>query len=61
VDSVPGLNDYLYDMLGVYGGWENDEGSFGNFMIDSRAGTITLKFTWNEYAYEDVVFHQEEF
>jgi hypothetical protein len=39
----------------------NDEGSFGNFMIDSRAGTITLKFIWNEYAYEDVVFHQEEF
>jgi len=61
VDSVPGLSDYLYDMLGEYGGWENDEGSFGNFMIDSRAGTITLKFTWNEYAYEDVVFHQEEF
>jgi len=61
VDSVPGLEDYLYDMLNVYGGWENDEGSFGNFMIDSRAGTITLKFTWNEYAYEDVVFHQEEF
>jgi hypothetical protein len=61
VDSVPGLSDYLYDMLNVYGGWMNDEGSFGNFMIDSRAGTITLKFTWNEYAYEDVVFHQEEF
>jgi hypothetical protein len=48
-------------MLSDYGGWVNDEGSFGNFMIDSRAGTITLKFTWNEYAYEDVVFHQEEF
>ena len=61
VDSIPGLNDYLYDMLNVYGGWMNDEGSFGNFMIDSRAGTITLKFIWNEYAYEDVVFHQEEF
>jgi len=61
VSDVPGLEDYLYDMLNVYGGWMNDEGSFGNFMIDSRAGTITLKFTWNEYAYEDVVFHQEEF
>jgi hypothetical protein len=61
VDSVPGLSDYLYNMLSAYGGWEIDEGSFGNFMIDSRAGTITLKFTWNEYAYEDVVFHQEEF
>jgi hypothetical protein len=59
--NVPGLEDYLYNMLGDYGGWVNDEGSFGNFMIDSRAGTITLKFTWNEYAYEDVVFHQEEF
>ena len=59
--DVPGLEDYLYNMLGDYGGWQNDEGSFGNFMIDSRAGTITLKFTWNEYAYEDIVFHQEEF
>ena len=61
VSSVPGLEDYLYDMLNVYGGWMNDEGSFGTFMIDSRAGTITLKFVWNEYAYEDVVFNQEEF
>ena len=59
--NVPGLEDYLYNMLGDYGGWMNDEGSFGNFMIDSRAGTITLKFIWNEYAYEDVVFNQEEF
>lgn len=61
VSDVPGLEDYLYDMLNMYGGWENDEGSFGNFIIDSRAGTITLTFTWNEYAYEDIVFHQEEF
>ena len=61
VDSVPGLSDYLYEMLSEYGGWEINEGSFGNFTIDTRAGTITLKFTWNEYAYEDVVFHQEEF
>lgn len=61
VSSVPGLEDYLYEMLNVYGGWENDEGSFGNFTIDTRRGTITLKFTWNEYAYEDVVFNQEEF
>ncbi len=59
--SVPGLNDYLYEMLSEYGGWENNEGSFGNFTIDSRAGTITLNFTWNEYAYENVVFTQEEF
>jgi len=59
--DVPYLEDYLYNMLSDYGGWQNDEGSFGNFMIDSRAGTITLKFTWNEYAYEDVVFNQEEF
>ena len=59
--DVPYLEDYLYNMLSDYGGWMNDEGSFGNFMIDSRAGTITLKFIWNEYAYEDVVFNQEEF
>lgn len=59
--SIPGLEDYLYDMLSANGGWENDEGSFGNFLIDSRAGTITLKFTWNEYAYEEEVFKEETF
>lgn len=55
------LQNYLYEMLMNYGGWENDEGSFGSFTIDTRRGSITLKFTWNEYHYEDVVFDQEEF
>ena len=55
------LQNYLYEMLSNYGGWENDEGAFGSFTIDTRRGTITLKFTWNEYQYEDVVFNEEKF
>lgn len=55
------LQNYLYEMLMNYGGWENDEGAFGSFTIDTRRGTITLKFTWNEYQYEDVVFNEEKF
>lgn len=61
VGSIPGLDEYLYEMLSEFGGWENDEGSWGEFTIDSRAGIITLNFTWNEYQYENVVFHEENF
>ena len=61
IDSVPELQEFLYGMLSEFGGWENDEGSFGTFTIDSRAGIITLNFTWMEYQYEDVVLKEEEF
>jgi hypothetical protein len=61
VEDFAGLDDFLYNMLGNFGGWEIDEGSFGNFLIDTRAGTITLNFTWNEYKYEDVVFGEYDF
>lgn len=61
INKIPNLTDILYEMLSEFGGWENDEGSYGNFDIDSRAGTITLNFTWMEYQYEDVVFHEEKF
>lgn len=61
LNKFPNLESYLYEMLSQYGGWENDEGAFGSFTIDTRRGAITLNFTWNEYAYEDVVFHEEEF
>lgn len=55
------LENYLYEMLSNYGGWENDEGAFGSFTIDTRRGTITLNFTWNEYQYDDEVFLTEEY
>ena len=61
VEDFAGLEDLLYNMLGNFGGWEIDEGSFGIFLIDTRAGTITLKFTWNEYKYEEVVFGEYDF
>jgi hypothetical protein len=61
IENFAGLDDFLYNMLSNYGGWEIDEGSYGQFIIDTRAGLIKLEMTWNEYKYEDVVFHQEEF
>ena len=61
VEDFAGLDDFLYNMLGNFGGWEIDEGSFGNFLIDTRAGTITLRFTWNEYVYENVIFGEYDF
>jgi hypothetical protein len=61
VEDFAGLDDFLYNMLGNFGGWEIDEGSFGNFLIDTRAGTITLRFTWNEYIYENVIFGEYDF
>jgi hypothetical protein len=61
IENFTGLEDCLYNMLGNFGGWEVEEGSFGSFLIDTRAGTITLRFTWNEHKYEDVVFGEYEF
>lgn len=61
VDDFGGLEDFLYNMLGDFGGWEIDEGSYGKFLIDTRAGTITLTFTWNEYTYENIVFGEYYF
>jgi len=61
IENFAGLDDFLYNMLSNYGGWEIDEGSFGQFIIDTRAGLIKLEMTWNEYKYEDVVFGEYEF
>lgn len=52
---VPQLEDVLYDMLNNFGGWEINEGSYGKFTIDTRAETITIEFTWNEYFYETIL------
>ena len=59
--DFPGLEDYLYDMLNEYGGWEINEGSQGYFRIDTRAGTVELFFTWNEYQNDDVRIGAWEF
>ena len=61
IENFAGLDDFLYNMLSNYGGWEIDEGSYGQFIIDTRAGLIKLEMTWNEYKYEDVVFGEYEF
>lgn len=59
--DFPGLEDYLYDMLNNYGSWEINEGSQGYFRIDTRAGTVELFFTWNEYQNENVRIGDWEF
>lgn len=43
-----------YDFLAsTHGGWENDDGAYGEFCFDARAGTIQLdyneRFTSSEY------------
>ena len=59
--DFPGLEDYLYDMLNNYGSCEINEGSQGYFRIDTRAGTVELFFTWNEYQNENVRIGDWEF
>jgi hypothetical protein len=52
--NFPQLQDYLYDMLNDYGGWEINEGSYGVFTISLSMGIVTLDFTWNEYQNDTV-------
>lgn len=54
LNHFSGLEDYLYDMLNTFGGWEINEGSVGYFKIDTRAGEIILYFSWMEDEYETV-------
>jgi hypothetical protein len=61
IEDFAGLDDFLYNMLGNFGGWEIDEGSYGNFIIGTKTGVIKLELTWNEYKYEDVVFGEYDF
>jgi len=61
IEDFAGLDDFLYNMLGDFGGWEIDEGSYGNFIIGTKTGVIKLELTWNEYKYEDVVFGEYDF
>jgi hypothetical protein len=61
LENFAGLDDFLYNMLSNFGGWEIDEGSYGNFIIGTKTGVIKLELTWNEYKYEDVVFGEYDF
>lgn len=42
------LENYMYEMLSDYGGWEINEGSQGRFYVDVEDRLINLFFTWNE-------------
>ena len=46
--NIVGLEDYLYQMLEDYGGWENNEGSQGRFYVNVEDRKIDLYFSWNE-------------
>lgn len=46
--DIVGLEDYLYQMLEDYGGWENNEGSQGRFYVNVEDRKIDLYFAWNE-------------
>ena len=61
LENFAGLDDFLYNMLSNFGGWEIDEGSYGNFIIGTKTGVIKLELTWNEYKYKDVVFGEYDF
>jgi len=39
------LKDFVYDTLGdLHGGWQDNEGAYGELTIDVAAGTATLNF-----------------
>ena len=42
------LEEFLYNMLSHYGGWEINEGSFGRFQIDLGTGKIHLEFQYRQ-------------
>ena len=42
------FEEFLYNMLSHYGGWEINEGSFGRFQIDLGTGKIHLEFQYRQ-------------
>jgi len=58
-DNIPsGLEDELYDFLGArHPGWENNEGSFGFFIIDLNNNSIELNYTENYEESDTVMIH----
>lgn len=58
-DKIPsGLEDELYDFLGArHPGWENNEGSFGSFIIDLNKNSIELYYTENYEESDSVMIH----
>ena len=55
LNEFPELKDLLHDMLSEYSGWEDNEGGYGKFLIDTRAGLVELTLTYNEYVDEDIL------
>lgn len=50
---VMGLfEDYCYTLLESYGGWGNNEGSYGGFVFNVRKGTMDFELNWREDVYE---------
>lgn len=58
-DNIPsGLEDELYDFLeSRHSGWENNEGSFGFFIIDLNNNSIELNYTENYEESDSVMIH----
>lgn len=48
LDDFGLLENYMYEMLSDYGGWEINEGSQGRFYVNVEDRLINLFFTWNE-------------
>lgn len=51
IQITPGVEDYLYQMLSFFGGWEINEGSHGTFHFNVKSGNIELEFY--EHSMED--------
>ena len=44
IQIAAGVEDYLYEMLSDFGGWEINEGSHGTFHFNVKSGNIELEF-----------------
>lgn len=53
------INDLCYGLLGAHhGGWENNEGAYGEFIFDVAEGTFALDFN---YRITDSEYHRHDF
>ena len=53
------VENLVYELLGQsHGGWENDDGAYGEFTFDVASGSITLAY--NE-RYVETHYHEHEF
>ncbi len=59
IDSY--LEDLFYDKLSQYGGWEINEGSQGDFIIDVKAKILTFNFGQNYESGQSKGIYRSEF